>query len=387
MPHILFDPVGRGHRVPVHVWARDPSAETIAQLERIASRPYVVHRVAAMADAHVAEGVAVGTVFATEHTIVPRALGGDLGCGVSAIQLSLPASALDRATLDRVVSAFVRAIPAGDGVHRGRGLAVPDELFEPELSTRALERTRDALAAKHLGTLGGGNHFLELDRDADDNAWLLVHSGSRGLGAAVASHHVRAAEAVDADPLAGIDADSDAGHAYLADLDWALAFARANRRVLARRALFVLSEVLEREVTASDEVDVFHNFVARERWEEQRLLVHRRGAVAVPLGTRAIIPGSMATASYLVSGLGDPLAFGSCSHGAGRVMTRREARSRIRPAALAQTMRRIAWPTHLVRQLVEEAPSVYRDIGEVLDDQRDLVLRERRLEPLAVLKG
>jgi tRNA-splicing ligase RtcB (3'-phosphate/5'-hydroxy nucleic acid ligase) len=386
VPHILFDP-GRGHRVPVHVWAREPSTETLAQLERIASRPYVVLRVAAMADAHVAEGVAVGTVFATERTLVPRALGGDLGCGVSAVRLSVPASELDRTTLDRVLSAFGRAIPAGDAVHRGRGPAVPDALFEPELSTRALERTRDALASKHLGTLGGGNHFLEIDRDAEDNAWLLVHSGSRGLGAAVAAHHVRAAEAIDVDPLAGLDADSPAGRAYAADQAWSLSFARANREVLTKRALLVLSDVLAREVTALEEIDIHHNFVAQERWEERDLFVHRKGAVAIPTGARAVIPGSMATASYVVSGLGSEAAFGSCSHGAGRVMTRREARVRVRPVALAQAMRRIAWPSHLAQKLVEEAPSVYRDIGEVLDDQRDLVVRERRLEPIAVLKG
>ena len=149
----------------------------------------------------------------------------------------------------------------------------------------------------------------------------------------------------------------------------------------------VLSDVLAQEVTAQREVDIHHNFVARERWDDRDLFVHRKGAVSVPRGSPAIIPGSMATASYLVSGLGSDLAFGSCSHGAGRVMTRREARARIRPAALVQTMRRIAWPDHLARRLVEEAPAVYRDIGDVLDDQRDLVVRERRLEPLAVLKG
>ena len=386
MPRSLFDP-GRGHRVPVYLWARDTSVETIAQLERIACRPYAVLRVAAMADAHVSEGVAVGTVFATERTVVPRALGGDLGCGVSALRLSVPAHELERRSLDRAIAAMVRAIPAGDAIHRGRGGAVPDTLFEGELSTRTLERTRDALTARHLGTLGGGNHFLEIDRDAEGSAWLLVHSGSRGLGAAVAAHHVRAAEAIDPDPLAGLDTESPEGRAYLGDLAWTLSFARANRAALARRALSVLSDVLGHEVTAESEVDIHHNFVARERWEERDLFIHRKGAVAIPHGAQAIIPGSMATASYLVSGMGCELAFGSCSHGAGRVMTRREARARVRPEALTRAMRRIAWPEHLARRLVEEAPAVYRDIGEVLDDQEDLVVRERRLEPIAVLKG
>ncbi len=373
--------------VPIHIWARDPSPETIAQLERIASRSYVVLRVAAMADAHVAEGVAVGTVFATNDVVVPRALGGDLGCGVAATKLSVDASLLDRATCERIVAALCKAIPAGDALHRGRGVDVPDDLFTPALSTSALERTRDALSRKHLATLGGGNHFLEIDRDAEGEVWLLVHSGSRGLGGAVAAHHVRAAEAHDPDPLAGLSVETREGQSYLTDQAWALAFARANRDALADRAKEVIADVLGHDVHALDRIDIHHNFVSLERWEDRDRIIHRKGAVAVPEGTRAVIPGSMATASYIVEGLGCALAFGSCSHGAGRVMTRREARARVRPAALSQAMRRIAWPSHLEKKLVEEAPSVYREIGDVLDAQRDLVARVRRLEPLAVLKG
>jgi tRNA-splicing ligase RtcB len=198
---------------------------------------------------------------------------------------------------------------------------------------------------------------------------------------------VRAAEAREPDPLAALDAESDAGRAYLDDLEWALAFARANRDALAARALEVIAGVLVTDVVAEEHLDVHHNFVARETWDGEHLFVHRKGAVCVPRGARAIVPGSMATASYLVSGLGCPLAFDSCSHGAGRVLTRTEARREIHPEALARAMRRIVWPEHLGRRLVEEAPSAYRDITEVLDAQRDLVARERRLEPIAVLKG
>ena len=391
MPHILFDEA-RGQRVPVHLWALDATDETLAQLMRIASQPYVVRHVAAMADAHVAHGVAVGTVFATERTLVPRALGGDLGCGIAATRLSLGAADLDRRTLQRIVDALGRAIPAGDGVHRGAGVSVPDALQSGVLSTHALLRTRDALAKKHLATLGGGNHFLELDRDADGGAWLLVHSGSRGLGAAIAAHHVRAAEARDearggADVIAGLDVDTAEGRAYFDDVTWALAFARANRDALARRALEVLADVTGAEVEALEHLDVHHNFVARETWDGEELLVHRKGAVCVPRGTRALIPGSMATASYVVEGLGCAMAFDSCSHGAGRVLTRSQARATVHPQALARDMRRIVWPEHLARKLVEEAPGAYRAIGEVLDAQDDLVKREKRLEPIAVLKG
>ncbi len=384
MFRVIFEP-DRRQRVPIRIWARQISPETIRQLQRLAARRYVVEFVAAMADAHVADGVAVGSVFATERTVVPRALGGDLGCGMSAIRIGDDAGALDRRELEAIVQALGRAIPAGDAVHRGRGVDVPDRVFASPLSTRSLEHTREALAPRHLGTLGGGNHFLELDRDPEGGLWLLVHSGSRGLGAAVAAHHARAACANESDDLAGLDIEEEAGAAYFGDVAWALDFARANREALAARALEVIGELVP--VSGEERVDIHHNFVAREHWFGRDVYVHRKGAVAVPTGARALIPGSMGTASYIVEGLGSEDSFGSCSHGAGRVMSRKEARSAVRPDALRRAMRRVVYPEHLARHLVEEAPSAYRDIAEVLEDQEDLVRRRLRLEPVAVLKG
>lgn len=384
MCRVIFEP-DRGQRVPIRVWARTISSDTVRQLQRIASRPYVLEFVAAMADAHVSEGVAVGTVFATERTVVPRALGGDLGCGMSALHVGVDADSLDRRVLGTIVQALGRAIPTGDEVHRGRGVNVPDEVLAPPLSTRSLERTREALAQRHLGTLGGGNHFLELDRDPDGGLWLLVHSGSRGLGAAVAAHHLRIASAEGADLLAGVDIETERGAAYLSDVAWALDFARTNRDALSTRAMEVIGDFVP--VHVDDRVDIHHNFVARERWFGREVYVHRKGAVAVPMGTRALIPGSMGTASYLVEGLGNEDSFGSCSHGAGRVMSRKEAREAIRPEALKRAMRRVVYPERLSVHLVEEAPGAYRDITEVLEDQEDLVRRRLRLEPVAVFKG
>jgi tRNA-splicing ligase RtcB len=223
------------------------------------------------------------------------------------------------------------------------------------------------------------------NRDPEGVLWLLVHSGSRGLGAAVAAHHAKVASASESDDLAGLDVEEEAGAAYLGDVLWALDFARANREALATRALEVIGEFVP--VTDDERVDIHHNFVAREHWFGREVYVHRKGAVAVPTGTRALIPGSMGTASYIVEGLGNEDSFGSCSHGAGRVMSRKEARSAVRPDALRRAMRRVVSPEHLARHLVEEAPSAYRDITEVLEDQEDLVRRRLRLEPVAVLKG
>jgi tRNA-splicing ligase RtcB (3'-phosphate/5'-hydroxy nucleic acid ligase) len=243
MFRVIFEP-DRGQRVPIRVWARHVSPETVRQLQRLAARPYVVDFVAAMADAHVANGVAVGSVFATERTVVPRALGGDLGCGMSAIRIGDDAGALDRRELEAIVQALDRAIPTGDAVHRGRGVEVPDEVLARPLSTRSLEHTREGLARRHLGTLGGGNHFLELDRDPEGGVWLLVHSGSRGLGAAVAAHHAKVASASESDDLAGLDVEGEEGAAYFSDVQWALDFARSNREALARRALEVIADFI-----------------------------------------------------------------------------------------------------------------------------------------------
>lgn len=349
-----------GERVPIHLWADDADEETIAQLRRVARLPFVVAPVCAMADAHVSEGVAVGTVFATEDVVVPGAIGGDIGCGVSAIEME----DVVLGDLETRLADLARAIPAGTRVHRE---GAPCTLGT--LSTKRLDRARKVLAPTHLGTLGGGNHFLEIDRDADGAHWLLVHSGSRGFGAAIAHHHGRVAGG----PLAPLE--GEARDAYLSDLAIALAFARANREEIARRALDVIGARPLRTI------DIHHNFIQREHG----FLVHRKGAIWVPRDSLAVVPGSMGTASYIVRGLGCADAFDSCSHGAGRILTRTKARRSIEPRAFRRQMRGVVYSEN--DRIIEEAPSAYRDIVKVLERQRDLVAREARLEPVLVLKG
>ncbi|MCE9668779.1 RtcB family protein [Myxococcus stipitatus] len=373
--------------VPILVWTRTlpPGAEK--QLRHIAAQPYVVEHVAAMPDLHVAEGLAVGTVFATEHHVVPGALGGDLGCGVSAHRFPFPAASLGRDVLARLLTRLAQEVPVGDAVHRGRGLSLPPELESPGLSTQKLARAWERLAPRHLGTLGGGNHFLELDRDAGGDLWLLLHTGSRGVGAAIADHHLRVARASGEGSLPGLDVRTPEGAACLADVALACRFARANRDALAARAVALVAEELGVAPDVAATVDVHHNHVARETHFGRPLWIHRKGAVGLAAGERGLVPGSMGTASYVVEGLAEPRAFRSCSHGAGRVLSRREARERIRPQALAHALRRVVFDAGRAAALVEEAPAAYRDIAEVLEDEADLVTPRLRLTPLAVLKG
>lgn len=382
MPRVLESPPGA---LPILAWAREVPPGAVKQLQHIASQPYVVEHVAAMPDVHVSQGVAVGTVFATERTVVPGALGGDLGCGVSARRFAFPAASLGWADLERLLETLARRVPVGDAVHRGAGLPLPPELQAASLSTHRLQREWERLAPRHLATLGGGNHFLELDRDAGGDLWLLIHSGSRGIGGAIASHHLRVAETKGEGSLPGLRTDTPEGAACLADMEWACRFARANREALAARAVEVLAEALGCEPEPG--VDVHHNHVAEETHLGRVMLVHRKGAVGLAPGQTGIIPGSMGTASYLVEGRGEPRAFGSCSHGAGRVLTRGEARARIRPAALEHALRRVVFDRGRVHALVEEAPAAYRDIAQVLEDEADLVTPVLRLTPIAVLKG
>jgi len=374
-------------RLPIIVWARTCPEGALEQLGRIADQPYVVGHVAAMPDLHVAHGVAVGTVFATDGVLVPSALGGDLGCGVTAVQLDLPARALGRRELERILDGWSRHIPIGDKVHRGRGPDLPESLLAAPLSTGSLEHQRERLAGRHLGTLGEGNHFLELDRDMEGTTWLLVHSGSRGLGSAIGAHHVSAAAAEGHGDLPGLSVDSDPGRAFLVDLAWALAFAVANRAALAEAALAVVAEVAGATPTVLTRIDVHHNYASREEHFGRTVWVHRKGAVAAPEGAPVLIPGSMGTASYVARGLGEATSFRSASHGAGRTMTRREARERVPVDRLKHALRRVVHDGRRLASLVEEAPAAYRDIGEVLEDEADLVTPLARLEPLAVLKG
>lgn len=386
--------------VPIRSWAHDADSDTLRQFQRLASMPYVVEHVAAMADAHMASGVAVGTVFATTDAIIPGALGGDIGCGMSAtrLELSCRAGELTRETLQRGLSRLQAAIPVGDAAHR-RNVAVPDALMAAPLSTRALERVRSRLAPRHLGTLGGGNHFVELDRDAEGGLWLLVHSGSRGLGGAIAAHHAGATASLDA--LAPLPFDDGRARAYVLDHTWALQFAQANRARLAERAAQALAGAFDVPIQARPPIDVPHNFVRTEHWLGRDVWVHRKGAAPAHHGQLALVPGSMGTASYLVEGLGASQSFGSCSHGAGRTMSRSEARRQVSLASFEASMRDVVYRGTIEGRgrasrkldrggggaLLEEAPRAYRDIRKVVAAQADLIRPVLRLEPLLVLKG
>ena len=300
---------------------------------------------------------------------------------MASIRLPLEASSLDRTTLEQVLAQVAERIPAGRARQR-RSRPLPEPLLTSGLSTRALEHERERVGAWHFATLGEGNHFLEIQRDAEDHTWETVHSGSRGIGSAIAAHHSRAATQRDHGVPVLLLGSAEADR-FLGVQAWALEYSRASRQAMLEVARRCLDPGLEPE----DSFDVTHNAITMEVHSGIPFAVHRKGAMPALAGGRGIIPGSMATASYIVEGLGAPESYASCSHGAGRRLTRTEARRRISPADLRRRMASVVFRPGTEESLVEEAPQAYNEVGDVLRQQKALVKSLFRLTPLAVLKG
>jgi tRNA-splicing ligase RtcB (3'-phosphate/5'-hydroxy nucleic acid ligase) len=263
-----------------------------------------------------------------------------------------------------------------------------EALSRAELSTGSLVHQNEWLGARHFGTLGGGNHFIELQTDSGGRLWCTVHSGSRGVGAAIAMHHARiAAHAPKGTPLPWFELGSANASAFLNDLELALGYAAENRREMLQQVAAALRDYVGR-IDGEVQFDIAHNTIDRERHGGVELLIHRKGAMPARAGQRGIIPGSMGTASYIVEGLGHQGSYESCSHGAGRRLSRTEARQRITVSELSRQISHVVLPPRCDRRaLVEEAPSAYKDIKEVLAQQQELVRKVMRLTPLAVVKG
>ncbi|MBK8012155.1 MAG: RtcB family protein [Deltaproteobacteria bacterium] len=351
-------------------------------LERLSRAEDVVH-VAAMPDVHLANDVCIGTAIATSRTIYPAAVGGDIGCGMAAVGLSGSAQVFrDADAGPKTLRALHNAVPIVQHLSR---VDLPEELECRALSDPALERKRARTAREQLGTLGRGNHFLEVQADEEDGLWLMVHSGSRGMGQAIRDHHLKAAERRRGG-LLGLDAETEAGRNYLSDLSWALDYAAENRRRIVVAAGEVLAE-LGLEADDASFVSCHHNHVRHEQIADEKLWVHRKGAISAHDGEAGLIPGSMGTESFHVRGRGCRAALNSCSHGAGRSMSRSAAQHRISVDTLRGEMTGIWFDQRLASRLRDEAPSAYKDIGKVMRAQRELTRIVRRLRPLLVFKG
>jgi tRNA-splicing ligase RtcB len=356
----------------LRAWPCDPLSEEVIRATERFLRFDDVERIALMPDVHPADSVCVGTVLASRSHVHPEAVGGDIGCGMAALCLGASDRRLDREMAQEILTSLRRVIPTHK--HPSRQ-ALPDL---GSLSSDRLAKTLERDGAVQLGTLGRGNHFLELQEDDADSLWLMVHSGSRALGPAIHAQHRRGR---------GLDVDAAEGRAYLSDVQVALAYADHNRREILQRSLEVFGEVLGVEPDWSTLVLVNHNFVRLEPHFEHEWWVHRKGASSARKGEPGVIPGSMGSESFHVTGRGCAEALCSSSHGAGRALARGHAFRKIDRRRLVREMEGVWFDEELADRLRDEAPSAYKPIAEVMRAQKELVRIERRLRPLLSYKG
>jgi tRNA-splicing ligase RtcB len=372
-------------------WASQLDDNTVEQAARTARLPIIHGHLALMPDAHLGKGTTIGSVIATEGAIIPAACGVDLGCGVIATNVGITASQLPD-SLDSALDGIARAVPAGVGqghaVHDRGAAWIAAHPPASDLSQKELHNAR-----RQFGSLGSGNHFLELCTDERDAVWVMLHSGSRGIGNRLAQRHIESTRRLvfehpleDRD-LAYLTQGTPEFDAYIADMLWAQSYAAANRAQMLESAMAVLASVLDHPLTPTETVNIHHNYAALERHGGRELWITRKGATSAKRGELGVIPGSMATGSFIVRGLGNPASFESCSHGAGRRLSRTAARKTLTPESLVARMHGKTWQSSAARALVDEHPDAYKDLQTVMSDQADLVEPVHRLTAVLNYKG
>ena len=374
-------------------WASDVDPGTIRQAEKAARLPIVEGHVALMPDAHVGIGATVGSVIPTMGAVIPAAVGVDIGCGMVAAELDVTEDRLPD-TLEPLLGRIGKAIPAGVGRGHDTVARNADRWLTAHRPATDIGTDRSVKAAKQFGTLGAGNHFFELCLDERGRVWVVLHSGSRGIGNQLAQLHIAKARRLAKDlelrledpDLAWFVEGTAEFQAYIADMLWAQDYARANRDQMMDNAM--------REVFAflgfgreTQRINCHHNFTQREVHAGRELWITRKGAIKADTGDLGVIPGSMGTRTYIVAGKGNEASWTSCSHGAGRRHSRTQAKKLFTTADLATQMAGKVWLADRADSLVDEIPSAYKDIDQVMADQADLVEVRHTLHQVLNYKG
>jgi tRNA-splicing ligase RtcB len=347
-----------------------------------------------MPDAHVGAGSTVGSVIPTKGAIIPSAIGVDIGCGMVASETDLSANDLPD-TLAKLLPLIEERIPAGVGkghatAAKGSG-AMLNQLGLPESE---LSSKQEATLETQFGTLGSGNHFVEVCLDERDRVWMVLHSGSRGIGNQLARKHIQTAKGLmkemfikleDPD-LAYLVQGTEQFDEYIADMLWAQRYAMASRVLMARNATRSLFEVVGHG-NVTQTINCHHNFTELENHGGKNLWITRKGAIKAAAGDLGVIPGSMGTRSYIVEGLGNASSYNSCSHGAGRRMSRGDAKRNLTIESLKEAMGDRIWMSDRAEALLDEHPSSYKDIDAVMEDQKDLVSIRHTLHQILNYKG
>jgi len=393
-----------GRHAKVKIFTEDVEATALKQLENLADLDIVHGHIAAMPDVHAGIGATVGSVIPTRDAIIPAAVGVDIGCGMNAVRTTLHADQLPD-SLRRVRTAIEKAVPVGFDMHKSdmaqastiRSLAGGFKRIierHPSVENKKAKRTKPFdVWVRQLGTLGGGNHFIELCVDESEAVWIMLHSGSRGVGNTIGRYFIEIAKKDMVDQI-GTLPDKDlayfrTGSAHFDDyveaVEWAQTYARVNRREMMRLVTNALKPLLPKFGLDREAVDCHHNYVAKERHFDAEVYVTRKGAISARRGELGIIPGSMGAKSFIVRGLGNEDALQSSAHGAGRKMSRTAARKRFSSEDLEEQTRGIECRKD--KSFIDEIPAAYKDIDTVMANQADLVEVVHQLRQLVCVKG
>jgi len=388
-------------KIPIFNWCSNIEQTALDQAINVSNLPFGFHHVSLMPDAHMGFGCPIGTVFASTKNIVPNLIGFDIGCGVCSWRSLTLISKLSRKTLEEIHRVISSVIPIGFAHHKDP--CSESEMPTPYINTLDLPiASQEYQSAQYqLGTLGSGNHFIEIQKTEDGYLNIMLHSGSRNFGYKIAEHYNSVAKEMNAKYFSSIPAsfdlaflpiDSYEAQMYILEMNYALKFAFFNRQ----KMVFKVMEIIKNLAKKHDNVDVkfvqdgminiHHNYATQENHYGKNVWVHRKGATLARKGTVGIIPGSQGTASYIVNGLGNEKSFCSCSHGAGRTMGRNQAKKELDLQLEQRRMQGIIHGINSVDKL-DEAPSAYKDIDEVMENQKDLVSIIQKMIPVLVVKG
>lgn len=362
-------------------WASHLDVNASLQAQRTARMPFV-DRVALMPDAHVGMGATVGSVIGTQGAIMPSAVGVDIGCGMAAVRFDMDASQLPD-DLTPFLSVVEKTIPAGVGEGHLDVSKAAENWYQANKSkfTTNLDSKQVSRLLEQFGTLGSGNHFFELCLDENDGVWIVLHSGSRGIGNILASRHIKDAKALmeqkgvkleDRD-LAYFEENDEGFNLYIGDMLACQDYAAANRERMLRSSVNAFMNWLGFHPDVLQVINCHHNFTQKEVHDGKEMWITRKGAIKAGLDDLGIIPGSMGTRSYIVRGLGNEDSYCSCSHGAGRVHSRSEAKRLFSTEDLREAMKGKVWLESKSKALLDEIPASYKDIDQVMEDQMDLV--------------
>lgn len=392
-------------KVPIKMWLDEIEDGAVEQARNLSNLPFVYKHIALMPDCHQGYGMPIGGVMATKGVVVPNAVGVDIGCGMCAVKSPWTVDIVEKFQIEKILDKIREAIPVGFNKHQfpEDKKLMPNEFWETMVNGKIVNS--DAICykeyenARHqLGTLGGGNHFIELQKDADGFIWIMIHSGSRNLGYKVAQYYNELAKKLNkqwhsgvpvAHDLAHLPIDTSYGFNYLKEMQYCVDFALANRKLMMQRIKNIFDkEIGWKVIDLSKMINIAHNYARYENHFGENVIIHRKGATSAREGELGIIPGSQGTKSYIVKGKGNKESFESCSHGAGRVMGRKEA-ERTLDLETEQKILNDQGIIHSIKSVkdLDEASSAYKDISVVMENQKDLVDVVVELTPLAVIKG